>query len=362
LRKRRCFFGFLALFQLGSAAANSARPHARFFGGSKNVGQFLRYKVNSGDELGKILQVLGLTPLWGEGGFVAQTARLNQGVVNAKGDAIFSGQVLILPVEKLRASSHFSVDTATRFVTLDWHPEISDRSIASAESEPLPHLDSVQPITHVKRFFSLIPQLGFSGIKAKYSDQSSTLASQLNSGFRFEYGQSWSQKFTTKLELTYMKISFENPVPETLDNASSSLTHFELTANYQLFESLRYFVMIGFGQEFFIRATSSTNLNLDRVALPYTQAGVAYDIYKKEIFTLGAELSGKLIASGRTSSYDINLGLGYRTKLYLLDEMNKVFTLSTGFWWQSINQSTTILDQTKVEAGLEMGVVWRPGQ
>lgn len=89
---------------------------------------YLRYKVKEGEELGKILQALGLYPIWGAHGYVTKTVKINAGILDNNGDFILPGQSIKLPVQTLVGATSYKIEP-NGHVSLYLHQEKTDKAV-----------------------------------------------------------------------------------------------------------------------------------------------------------------------------------------------------------------------------------------
>ena len=64
---------------------------------AQRLQQSFVYTIKSGDELGSLMYSMGLTPIWGNKGFVQKIIKLNKVKIQKNGDLIFASNKLVLP-------------------------------------------------------------------------------------------------------------------------------------------------------------------------------------------------------------------------------------------------------------------------
>jgi len=103
------------------------------------------YKVKRGDELGKILHVVGVSPLWGKKGSVRKTIALNRGVITKKG-ILKPGTKIMLSVSELAPATHYTV---TEKKELKIHSYSKNRAVAKVRAKVKPAPQPTRKIASV---------------------------------------------------------------------------------------------------------------------------------------------------------------------------------------------------------------------
>lgn len=193
------------------------------------------------------------------------------------------------------------------------------------------------------------------------TDSSTNAKSVLGSTFSPQVDAKWTQNWASGLR-TFLgagikKESFQTTSStHTLSGENPVLTNFQIGAGLWSTPSFNLDLSLGLESFSFVRATSSTQLTLDRVSTPVVGAEFSYKFLQSRVFSLSAVAAAKYLMGSSQSSYDVNSGYGYDLGLILEHAgENRKNPFFGGLVFSSVNQNTSISTQNYKSAALVFG-------
>lgn len=263
------------------------------------------YEVRPGETLSTIAQENFEGPVYGKNESLSRIISLNPHVTNP--NLIYPGQKIYLDTP---ASSQVSPASET---TAPPTPKqiIPEKPSSAAERSIRPDPSLTDPYSS----FHLSPVFGFSKLDSDQNGTSKSGAtSDLGFGFQGDWQQHWTSTFKTKLWFSYQKYSFSVSNNRTLVEDESSLTQFGLGISQEIFNRLNLALDFGYRSSPYLRARSTTQLELEDVQAAFATTTAQIHVFK--LNHLGAHfnlhLGHELGGDGANISTDggINYGLG----------------------------------------------------
>jgi hypothetical protein len=349
------------------------------------------YTIETSDELGVIIQSLGLKPLWGENGYVQKTIKLNRLEVKANGNIIYPSEKIILPARpKLECNSILEGDRVRIISKVKSRDEykgllnsFSDgcdegqtskdlpAPVATVETEKArksvaeePKLASASvPKSHFDRYskMSIAPRLGYSRISSTDAENGSKarVVSDVNLGMRL----SWHHIRSEKMEWLYF-IDLEKqtylPNPNrVLRNDSVNLLNSGVGMKYSFTENFFLNSDIGFGEEVFLFAPDDSILRLDKANVFKGRGGIGLTLLNQKYFNVEGEIGMRALSATEIKDYKTKAGIGRYGLLRLNQNTEKSEASFMGsLEYESQNKDTTRFKQVHTNLRLVFGINW----
>ena len=316
----------------------------------------LQYYVLPGDQLGRVLQRMGLR-LWGKNGAMKKAIQLNPHAIRNKGNLILAGSSIILPAQ---------VTTHTASSSKNRQPAVAEIVGPVPVDTPSPTLAVEKSPKKSSGFGTIMlrPTLSFSAIDSTdNSNQAHTkLFSNLNSGARFWLIQNWSESFETITMIEFERTDFEPPSNKTLSGAKHTLWDLGFGARIKPRRTFSIFGAIHNASQNFIHAsqTNTNELVLKRVAIPRVSAEVMYDVLARTPFRVGVGAESAFHFSRTANEFTVKRGFSYGGKIYLKHDLDR-FEIETTAFFRELNQGTALTHQTVQELGVGLGFAYKFG-
>lgn len=343
--------------------------------------EFLNYKVKKGDTIGEILGNLGVCPIWGTKRSVSQTISLNPGVLKDNGNFVRPYRMIRIPVESLPESNEYQVSGKEVSFTVT-NPELkcgvssvtrkkNETEIRTVAEEifegdapvdvPEVVLAPVAEAPNDTDAFGILratTDLFYSAmdVKDRTTGETAQILSRINTAFQFAWEQQWDKKNRTFLFYRTEKYSYE-AVEDKMPAKTYNLHgfgvgyHRNLTSRWNLRFTTRT------QERLFIRATTSTDLEMDKSIISEFNLSPIYHLYNKGLFNLYADLGLSYLMTSKTSDYSIKAGNRYLAGLSLTQTI-KDFELSGRTYYSVENQDSSIITKTTKDLGISLGIAW----
>jgi hypothetical protein len=285
--------------------------------------------------------------LWGRKGAVARVAALNPQIRDI--NRLRPGMVIDIGKYAPRPNTHRRVPASL--------PQTQPQSAAEA----------IHPKDISDERYGLLavsPEFSFSRINStdKSTGGSASYLSNLNPGLRISWGQHWSNRFQTSLNLRIRSETYQIPPGFTLEKTSRTLADFGLGARWIPLESIPDLAIdsgLDFRQELFARSTSPTSTSLDGVMVPELAAGLRYRVLDLSPFSVTLHAQGLFLFPQSTTSYSIQSGTGSSSGAVVTESLSKNVQMSGDLWYSTRSQNSSIATQNRSDVGLTFGVNFR---
>lgn len=198
-------------------------------------------------------------------------------------------------------------------------------------------------------------------VRVKSTDSSSgaeaTLLSDASTGFKFSWGQNWSENFRTSLGYQSLTVSIQDSstTTKTLTNKKNTLTQYQFGADYKYSTNLKLINSFNYGESLVSRSTNSTIISIEKFLAPTLSSGVEYKIYQIDNLALKGIASLSAVIPSKQESYDSKLSLGKKLGIGLSDSIG-TFKIDGEFYYQNtdLKMNNATYDQTSI--GIMIGI------
>jgi hypothetical protein len=274
--------------------------------------------VKTGHTISRIAQCRVGMPIYSRAhGSLAQILQENPEIKNP--DRIFLGQEIRLPASsenyqplaKLSCERDFEMATAEAPLMASAEPF----AIPSAERAPAAEetpLVAANRGDEVYSLLSLSPILSFSRLDGTDLDTNgkATLVSDMNYGFFVKWTQVWSKSFRTFLDTRWNRITIRSTESgDSISPTKDVYANFGGGAEFRLADQ-RIGVGAGVhsGQEMFYRASSATEIHIDKVMLYSGDLHANYKVLENSALGLSLDLKYSWLLPSSTTHYKIHTG------------------------------------------------------
>ena len=346
------------------------------------------YVVEKGDTLIAILIRHHLRPVHGPRGSIVKTIALNQPLSKTRGELIWPGNVINLPMRKplteILGKNENPVlapepPRATRMIAEAPRTEPAvDLAAAASVPEPvtqpseMPKPPKVEPpVTQAPQAtgpkfipFSMVevqPMAQYSSIDGKELANSTKakLLSNLETGIGLAWKQTWTDRWQSQISFKTLRIGFlETQTGVNLQTTSLSQNTFGLGASYLFSSDDRVGGSLEVGDQLFYRGLASGDLQIQGVALPSLHLSLDKTLIHLAPLSFAVKAEAAYFAASSYGTYTINPGQGIFGELLLRQQFeNSDFDCGV-FYGQRV-QNTSILNLTQKDLGLNCGFNWR---
>lgn len=310
------------------------------------------YRAKAGDTLSEVLyQHLG-PPIYGAKGCLRYTALKNK---MSNVNTIFPGQEIEIP-----SLEEWSQQNGERKVASGEEKKMEEKQpeIANISAPPNPPAPAFLPHSEIE----VLPSFSFLQVEGLERSNSSraVLISRLVSGADFSWSQLWSERVKTYALLGAKKITIESASSRTLLNGSQTYSKIEFGSKLRLLDHVEVGVGVGAEEQVLYRAVSATEVQIDAVPMPVARGSLAYEFARARPLSAGVQVGASYYFPVNTVIYNTGHGASYDGKLFLTHETPAV-RLRTGFYYGINKQETSLLDFTRTDMGVELGMSWRIG-
>ncbi len=284
------------------------------------------YIVKKGDTLSKIaVQYLG-SPIYGKIGNLRKILAKNSKIKNS--DLIYPKQKIIISDEI--AEETLVLPTARNPATI------------------------TQPEVHSGNNGNYSVATEFLSTKINGTDRSNgtkaELVSKSNFGLRLSYLQNWSAQFQSDFFIKLNKLSMKQPNTNgVLQNADPSLYSFGAQVFLQHSPKLQWNLGINMVQRAYLKALSTSEVNLDVLSIPSLFMAGFYEFYTKGPFLLGGSLGINFDAPVNADTYKTNSNFGASTQVYFRRIVDYLIKNEVGLQANYQNQNTSIAEQMQTD-------------
>ena len=358
---------------------------------SSNLGicnEFVKYKFEDGDQTGKVLECLGLAPLWGKNGNVRKTYVLNESFRPENQKKIKSGTVIYLPITKsevhqypsaifkngfiqirsrlngrsdclnTKSSNHIA---ATRKISQDNTPEKTqdEKDIQSSSNTFESLKDDV-----ARSYFSFGYTSDYFKIKGTDTNTNGEIAalSDLSPGILLGWNLIWDKETIIILTGTIQRYSIQQlEDTQKIQPTSGIRTGYYAGIQKKIFNNFDLGFGLRINEELFFQSKSATKIFADKIVIIRPQITSRYGFLTKKNSQIGflAELGVNLPED--SGEYKIKPGYHTLAGLYLrhhsLEDFNK--GLEGQIFYSFDKQDTSISTRYVENIGLKFLYHWR---
>lgn len=165
-----------------------------------------------------------------------------------------------------------------------------------------------------------------------------------------------NKRFTSAVFIDYQVNSFQIPENKILKNSSFSLLYFGVLAAYEVLDFFNILFKISYGQSYYFRAKSTTELIFDSNLNLKADGILFFNLYNVNPFKIS--MSFGLSYSPKTllpENYYSKTNISYLSGIHL-EQMFKNFAFNTSFVFNNINSDTDLFKQKNTEVYLLGGI------
>ena len=317
------------------------------------------YIVKPGDVLTKILLVKKLKPIYGKSGTLGKVIQLNNELKGTEGNVIYPGMSLNLDINNTNQINNTELESKEEIAQSPFLPayeKVADVNLLPAQEQKR----EVANDTALSRSdLSLLGLSEFSRVKSTDSTSGggATFLSDASRGFKFSWGQNWSESLRSSLSFQSInvKIQDSSSAAKTLINKSHTLTQYQFGADYRYSPELKLINSINYGESLVSRSINSTTISLEKFLAPTISTGIDYKLYQVDELALRGLISLRAVLPSKQESYDSKLSLGKKLGIGLSDKLG-AFKIEGEFYYQNTNlkMNSATYDQTGI--GIMIGI------
>ncbi len=245
---------------------------------------------------------------------------------------------------------------------------VSNRDVASEVSPP-PSMPTPAPVFNFPTNLNSFKRFGivevnalafYSLITGTETSNNSTakLLSKLNKGIDVYWRQVWSESLRTFLNFKYTAMTMDEPLTRTLENKEFSANHFALGVQYFFTNSFKMGFSTQYGDEVFYHSPSLTTLKIDTIPIPQVEINATFKVIDLDPFKAGIGASYSQLFSGSNDQYSVKSGSSYRGNIYLEQVLSTHATIKGDCFYSNTKQNTSIVNQTRTDVGISLGLEW----
>ena len=251
-------------------------------------------------------------------------------------------------------------------------PAISTRSPSSAPDQPIETPSSVRPVQtegskeppatgEVYGNVWVAADSSFSRIDAidKGTGGTAIFLSNLTPGLRLSWGQHWSGRVQTSLDLGLRFESFNAPSGIQLNNATHTNADLGLSAKWIPFDALpRLAIQSGLAVRtiYFVRSESVSATRLDSAIIPGLTLGLRYRALEVSAFSAVLYAQGTVLLPSSMPTYTIQTGSSAKLGMGLTQNLSRHYQITGDLWYHRMSQDSSIATQSFSDIGLTFGL------
>jgi hypothetical protein len=302
------------------------------------------YLVRQGDTLVSILREFGMKPIYSKHGSLNRVIKLNSELVNFRGNQITPGQIITLS----------KVDTC-----------VPIRYIASNEekSQPIIPLPQSQAKPEEKSYseFTIAFDKKTTSIKGLASDGTSgKINSSDSQGYKLEWSPKLGENFWLSFGLTNQNYTFNEANNRTLSGRKQSLNGLYLNSHYRWTANFSTEFLLGQSDQIFYRATSLSEIKIEKQSVSYTQLSLRYDFLKRDSILYAFKLDGRMHLPSQSDYYRSKLGFGH-TASFVAEHKINAFTLVGQAYYAQDNFPVKGIEYKRNDVGVILGLRYSLG-
>lgn len=209
-------------------------------------------------------------------------------------------------------------------------------------------------------------------VKEKSSGAGATLVSKNHVGLNFKLVQHFSPKFKTYLGFGYQNIYFENTLSKPLVNPNLNLVDFNGGIIYNPSSRLTFDLGLHYGDVYYVRPYSNSELKFTKQLVPSAQLQVGYDLFSYGNLDFGIKGQLGYTPQFRSEDRDEVLGnfkakssLNYGGEIYARKQFDQ-WSVSGGIGLSKKQMETNYMDGelTQVNFGIKIAIPfgWNEGK
>tara|TARA_B110001454_G_scaffold28073_1_gene27430 strand:+ start:17211 stop:18230 length:1020 start_codon:yes stop_codon:yes gene_type:complete len=304
------------------------------------------YTVKRGDFLSKILYKKKLTPVYGKFGTLQKVVGINSQLKASNGNIIYPGMRLNLKISDVAPPIVVTADQISAPTKQSEPLEISKRTLAS---------DNFLSRSDI----SLYGISEFVRIKASdsASGASATLLSDAGTGYRFSWGQNWTENLRSSLSYQSVTIAIQDSSSTTksLTNKVNTLTSYEIGLDYKYTPNLKFINSLSYSESLVSRSANSSTIAIEKFLTPSLSAGIEYRIHQIDTLSLRAFATLRAVFPSKQENYDSKFGLGKKIGIGLNDSLG-TFKIDGELYFQNTDLKMEGAGYDQSSLGIMIGI------
>jgi hypothetical protein len=280
---------------------------------------FITYEVQEDDSLVSILKKHGLSPLFGENGYIKSTKELNKIKIKNNGDLIHYGEKISLPLSKEHVNT-----------TLKMAPVEKEKNATTFEEKPLEK--PKQKEVKKKILFSRLDlSTYFSFLKIDSMNNSKYAGTEVSAISKLGFGVNLSWYFYTNPKYSFYGFGVLDtfsfyPAPNYVyTNTNIRRIHFGVGENINFYHNYIFSSKLTFRQITFLDILTKHLVNLESITIPEMSFSLGNKIFIKSNITGTAEAHISAIGPGNVGIYNSKWGYGIGTGLEIIRKNKSLF-------------------------------------
>lgn len=378
--------GTISVFKCGLLLVSGLSVAARADEPILSTDGLIHFQSEKQDSLLEVFKAIG-KPLAGpEGARVLQeTIRLNPFAIHRNGSSLEleDGAQVFIPYRDLPSSSEYRVSKGGELEfscaklrrthcynslnstgPLELKPAASGQPIFKSTARPKQATGEFQKFNIIEiRPINSYLRLDGTNI---LNQQHAVLISKSAYGLGLKWQQQISPRFATLASLTLSHVDFVAPeapdpsTPQLISTASKIMAGIEVGLQFKPLSEFTLGLTLGEVQEYHYQARVGAITGLDSVATPRATISSRYAIVHSGLLRLHGKLSAFIMAPVNTRAYRTSVASGYRAAGDL-SYVSGTSSYGIGTYYQSQNQSTSELSESRTDLGFELILSFRFG-
>ena len=327
-----------------------------------------RYTIKANETLSEIAQAYVGEPVYPkDSGALARVLKLNPKIKDPH--FVFVGERIILgesaEVQGCEFRKAIIVEQKAHKIVNRIIAQVVEQKTASLAAVQKPIIQQpVQQIeNHADRFSMLDLSTGVFFTKVQgvevLNGSRATLISGLNKFVDLFWIQNWSEYFKTHLNFGAEFVSINDSDTRTIQNQSPSISHFSIGSLYSVSDRFAVGASVSDRQELFYHAVTATSVKMDSVVTPQFDFHVKATLISLSPFALGVIGDYRYLTGVTTDNYITKAGSAYEGEVFLEQTfLNRKGVIHGGAFYAENHQGTSIVNQTRTDLGLRIGLSW----
>lgn len=271
------------------------------------------YIAKKGDTLSDVLYENDYKPIYGRGGALEQTLKINPNIKYENGNKIFPGTKIVLSGNIV--PGNFALQTAgtNSVLKLTKTESVVEKNEPVIIPEAAPVADHVREVSDIFDqvfFWQLSPSVSWKELTAKDSNtnqnSNATALSDMSYGATVVYGMRFNPDMDiySKLFLEAVNFSSDNSINIVKKNVVTS------SLGVGFFYKKKLQVEAGMGDELFLTSPNATSVEIKKVSMPHFKSAYKNEFYQFQEASLLYAISGKILLPRSAPGIDPKLSYG----------------------------------------------------
>lgn len=268
------------------------------------------YIAKKGDTISDVLYENDFRPIYGRGGALEQTLKINPNIKYENGNKIFPGTKIILTGKIV--PGNYVLNTGNRMAEPIQPPEVilepAAPVIVPMAAAPAPR--EISNVFDQSFFWQLSPSVSWKNLTAKDSNiiqnSNSNVLSDMSYGATVMYGMRFNEDMDifSKLFVEFVNFSSDNSISIVKKNVTTS------NFGVGFFYKKKLQVEAGMGEELFLTSPNATSIEIKKVSMPQFKSTFKNEFYQFQEASLQYAVSGKVMLPRNAPGIDPKLSYG----------------------------------------------------